>query len=57
MKYAVLSDIHGNLEALSPVLEKCREEGVEEYISLYPDSDIRGIMRDIQDDTIWKSNG
>ena len=34
MKYAVLSDIHGNLEALTPVLEKCQEEGVEEYISL-----------------------
>ena len=34
MKYAVLSDIHGNLEALSTVLEKCREVGVDEYISL-----------------------
>ena len=34
MKYAVLSDIHGNLEALTAVLEKCREVGVDEYISL-----------------------
>ena len=34
MKYAVLSDIHGNLEALSAVLDKCREVGVDEYISL-----------------------
>ena len=34
MKYAILSDIHANLEALSVVLEKCQEAGVEEYISL-----------------------
>ena len=34
MKYAILSDIHGNLEALNAVLAKCREEGVDEYISL-----------------------
>lgn len=34
MKYAILSDIHGNLEALTVVLEKCQEEGAEEYVSL-----------------------
>ena len=34
MKYAILSDIHANLEALSVVLEKCQEVGVGEYISL-----------------------
>ena len=34
MKYAILSDIHGNLEALTTVLDKCRELGVDEYISL-----------------------
>ena len=33
-KYAVLSDIHSNLEALTTVLEKCRELGITEYISL-----------------------
>jgi len=34
MKYAVLSDIHGNTEALSVVLDKCEEVGVEKYICL-----------------------
>ena len=34
MKYAILSDIHGNWEALQAVLEKCGEVGVDEYISL-----------------------
>ena len=33
-KYAILSDIHSNLEALTVVLAKCRELGIEEYISL-----------------------
>lgn len=33
-KYAILSDIHSNLEALNVVLEKCRELGITEYISL-----------------------
>ena len=32
MKYGIISDIHGNLEALTVVLEKCKELGVEEYI-------------------------
>lgn len=34
MKYAVLSDIHGNLEALTVTLDKCKEVGVEKYIIL-----------------------
>ena len=34
MKYAILSDIHANLEALTVVLDKCKEEGVEKYICL-----------------------
>ena len=34
MKYAILSDIHANLEALAVVLEKCRDLGVSEFISL-----------------------
>lgn len=33
-KYAFLSDIHSNLEALQVVLEKCRELGIEHYVSL-----------------------
>ncbi len=33
-KYAVLSDIHSNLEALTTVLDKCRELEVDHYISL-----------------------
>ena len=33
-RYAILSDIHSNLEALTTVLEKCRELGITEYISL-----------------------
>lgn len=32
MKYAILSDIHSNYEALSAVLEKCDEIGVDKYI-------------------------
>ncbi len=34
MKYAVMSDIHGNLEALTVALDKCKEVGVEKYILL-----------------------
>ncbi|MBQ9501081.1 MAG: metallophosphoesterase family protein [Lentisphaeria bacterium] len=33
-RYAVLSDIHGNLEALQEVLTKCRELEIDSYISL-----------------------
>ena len=33
-KYAILSDIHSNLEAFSVALEKCRELAVDQYISL-----------------------
>ena len=32
MKYAVLSDIHANLEALEAVMEICGQEGVDEYL-------------------------
>ena len=34
MKYAIISDIHANLEALSTVLDRCKKEGVEKYICL-----------------------
>ena len=34
MKDAILSDIHANLEALTVVMEKCKEVGVEKYICL-----------------------
>ena len=33
-KYAILSDIHANLEALTVVLAKCQDLGVTHYISL-----------------------
>ena len=33
-KYAVLSDIHANADALTVVLEKCRELAVDKYVSL-----------------------
>ncbi len=32
MKYAIISDIHANLEALTVVLDKCKAEGVDKYI-------------------------
>jgi len=32
MKYAIISDVHANLEALETVLTKCRDEEVEKYI-------------------------
>ena len=32
MKYAIISDIHGNLEAFEAVLKKCKEVGVDKYI-------------------------
>ena len=32
MRYAVLSDIHGNLHALRAVLDAVREDGIDEYI-------------------------
>jgi diadenosine tetraphosphatase ApaH/serine/threonine PP2A family protein phosphatase len=34
MKYAILSDIHANYEALTAVLNKCAEIGVTDFISL-----------------------
>ena len=34
MKYAILSDIHANYEALTAVLNKCSEIGVTDFISL-----------------------
>ncbi len=34
MKYAVLSDVHGNLEALAAVLEDIRERGIREVLFL-----------------------
>ena len=33
MKYALLSDIHANLEALETVLARCRELAVDSYLS------------------------
>lgn len=33
-KYAILSDIHANGDALKVVLEKCRELEIENYVSL-----------------------
>ena len=33
-KYAILSDIHGNLEALQEVLALCRQLNIDQYISL-----------------------
>ena len=32
MKYAVISDIHGNLEALNAVIERAEAEGVDRYV-------------------------
>ncbi|MBI3076436.1 MAG: metallophosphoesterase family protein [Deltaproteobacteria bacterium] len=34
MRYAILSDIHGNLEALTAVLERLRALAVDRYVSL-----------------------
>jgi predicted phosphodiesterase len=34
MKYAIVSDIHANLEALQVVLDKCHEQNVAQYICL-----------------------
>lgn len=34
MKYAVISDIHGNLEALNAVIDHSRERQVEQYLCL-----------------------
>ena len=34
MKYAIISDIHGNLEALNTVLAVCEQEQVEHYVCL-----------------------
>ena len=45
MKYAILSDIHANLEALEAVLSKCNKIGVENYVCL---GDIVGYNADPQ---------
>ena len=33
-RYAILSDIHSNLEALNVVLDQCRALGITDYILL-----------------------
>jgi len=43
MIYAILSDIHGNLEALESVIEDAKKENVDEYICL---GDIVGYCSD-----------
>lgn len=63
MKYAIFSDIHGNLEALEVVLQLCLDEGVEQYICL---GDVVGynanpkecldIVRELPNLTIVKGN-
>ena len=32
MRYGIISDIHGNLEALKEVVDACEREGVEQYL-------------------------
>ena len=32
MKYAIISDIHGNLEALNTVLEHAQAQGAEKFV-------------------------
>lgn len=34
MKYAVLGDIHANIEALTAVLEECQKLGIEKYLCI-----------------------
>jgi len=34
MRYGILGDIHGNIEALTAVLDACREEGVRRYFCI-----------------------
>ena len=34
MRYGILGDIHGNLEAFEAVLEVARQEGVEQYVCI-----------------------
>ena len=34
MKYAIIADIHGNLEALQAVLKDAKEQGVDKYVCL-----------------------
>jgi len=34
VKYAILSDVHGNLEALTAVLDECKHQGVERILFL-----------------------
>lgn len=34
MRFAIISDIHANIQALSKVLERCDQEGVDEIICL-----------------------
>lgn len=34
MKYAILGDIHANMEALSAVLQACKEQGVDAYLCI-----------------------
>lgn len=63
MKYAVLGDIHANLEALTAVLEKAQEEEVDRYICI---GDIVGynanprecldLIRELQPEVVTKGN-
>lgn len=63
MKYAIISDVHGNMPALNAVLEDARNRGITEYIfagdyclsSPYPDQVISAI-RNVQNKHVIRGN-
>ena len=63
MKYAVLSDIHGNATALKAVLEDAKKQGIRDYIIAgdyclsgpYPDECIT-ILRQLKNAYIIRGN-
>ena len=63
MKYAVISDIHGNKPALDAVLDDARQKGITEFIFAgdyclsgpFPDECI-GTLRKIENKTVIRGN-
>ena len=63
MRYAVLADIHSNLQALNAVLERARDAEVDRYVCL---GDIVGynanprecldIVRELEPEAVIRSN-
>jgi len=64
MKYAIISDIHGNIHAFNAVLEDAKAQGVDmylllgDYTNLYPyGNDVINAIRNLENTAVVRGNG